>query len=82
MNNFHNAKIIATIGPAIDKETVLAKIVNQIDIFRINLSHGDDDMRKKYVDMVVKLDSSKSIMLDMKGPEIRTRNRDETKFKK
>lgn len=82
MNNFHNAKIIATIGPAIDKETVLAKIVNQIDIFRINLSHGDDDTRKKYVDMVIKLDSSKSIMLDMKGPEIRTRNRDETKFKK
>lgn len=82
MNNFHTAKIIATIGPAIDKETILAKIVNQIDIFRINLSHGDDDTRKKYVDMVVKLDSSKSIMLDTKWPEIRTRNRDETVFKK
>jgi pyruvate kinase len=60
----------------------LAKIINNIDIFRINLSHGDEDTKKKYIDMVVKLDSSKSIMLDTKGPEIRTRNKEEMTLKK
>lgn len=66
MNHFHNVKLIATIGPSIDKETILAKIINNIDVFRINLSHGDEDVKKKYIDMVVKLDSSKTILLDTK----------------
>jgi len=82
MNHFHNVKLIATIWPSIDKETILAKIINNIDVFRINLSHGDEDTKKKYIDMVVKLDSSKSIMLDTKGPEIRTRNKEEMTLKK
>ena len=77
MNHFHTAKVVATMGPSIDKETVLAKIINQIDIFNINLSHGDEDTKKKYINMVVKLDSSKTIMLDTKGPEIKTRNKEE-----
>lgn len=82
MNHFHNVKLIATIWPSIDKETILAKIINNIDVFRINLSHGDEDTKKKYINMVVKLDSSKSILLDTKWPEIRTRNKEETTLKK
>lgn len=82
MNHFHNAKIIATMGPSIDKETILAKIINNIDVFRINLSHGDEETKKKYIDMILKLDSSKTIMLDTKGPEVRVRNKDELTLKK
>ncbi len=82
MNHFHNAKIIATIWPAIDKETVLSKVINQIDVFRINLSHGDEETKKKYIDTILKLDSSKTVMLDTRGPEIRTRNKDEVTLKK
>lgn len=77
MNQFHNAKIIATMWPAIEKETVLWKVVNNIDVFRINLSHGDEEIKRKYIDTVFKLDSSKTVMLDTKGPEIRTKNKDE-----
>lgn len=80
MNNFHKAKLVATIGPAIDKETILAKIINNIDVFRINLAHGDEDTKKKYIDMVVKLDSSKTILLDTKWPEIRTRSKYELEY--
>lgn len=75
MSHFHNAKIIATMGPAIDKETVLSKVVNDIDVFRINLSHGDEETKRKYIDIILKLDSSKSVMLDLRGPEIRTKNK-------
>lgn len=74
---FHNAKIIATMGPSIDKETVLSKVINNIDVFRMNLSHGDEDTKKRYIDIILKLDSSKTVMLDTRGPEIRTKNKDE-----
>lgn len=77
MNYFHNAKIVATMWPSLDKETVLSKVISNIDTFRINLSHGDEDTKKKYIDMIVKLDSSKTIMLDTRGPEVRTRNKEE-----
>lgn len=69
-------------GPAVDKETVLSKVINNIDVFRINLSHWDEEMKRKYINTILKLDSSKTIMLDTKGPEIRTRNKDEIILKK
>lgn len=69
--------MIVTMWPSLDKETVLSKIITNVDTFRINLSHGDEDTKKKYIDMVLKLDSSKSIMLDTRGPEVRTRNKEE-----
>jgi pyruvate kinase len=81
MNHFHNAKIIATMGPAIDKETVLSKVINHIDCFRINLSHGDEEVKKRYVDIINKLDNSKSVLLDTRGPEIRTKNKFEIECK-
>lgn len=68
--------------PAIDKETVLSKVVNNIDVFRINLSHGDEETKRKYIDIILKLDSSKTIMLDLRGPEIRTKNKEDLTFVK
>ena len=38
MNNFHFAKIIAGVGPTLAKETVLSKVINMVDIFRLTLS--------------------------------------------
>ncbi len=64
-------------GPSLDKETVLSKVINNIDTFRINLTHGDEETKKKYIRMILKLDSSKTIMLDTRGPEVRTRNKEE-----
>lgn len=82
MSHFHTTKIIATMWPAIDKETVLSKVVNNIDVFRINLSHGDEETKRKYIDIILKLDSSKTIMLDLRWPEIRTKNKEDLTFTK
>lgn len=75
MYHTHQCKVIATMWPAIDKETVLAKVINMIDTFKINLSHGDEDVKKRYVEIIHKLDNGKSILLDTTGPEIRTKNK-------
>lgn len=82
MNHLHTAKVIATMWPAIDKETVLSKIINQIDTFKISVSNSDEDVTRKYVHMVLKLDNSKSILLDIQWPDVRTRNKEELVVKK
>lgn len=82
MNNFHFPKIIATVGPSLAKETILSKIINFVDIFRINLSQGFDDMKKKYIDTILKLDNSKTIMLETKWSELRVKNTTTVSWKK
>jgi len=74
MSQFHYSKVIATIWPSLAKETVLSKIINFVDVFRINLNHGFIDHHKKYIDTILKLDNSKTIMLETKGAEIRSKN--------
>ncbi|MCF7835289.1 hypothetical protein K9M48_04600 [Candidatus Gracilibacteria bacterium] len=74
MNNFHFSKIIAGVGPTLAKETVLSKVINFVDVFRISLSGGFDDNNKKYIDTIMKLDNSKTIMLETKGTDIRVKN--------
>lgn len=74
MSQFHYSKVIATVGPSLAKETVLSKVINFVDVFRINLSHGFIDHHKKYIDTILKLDNSKTIMLETKWAEIRSKN--------
>ncbi len=71
---FHFAKIISPIGWALAKETILSKVIANIDGFRLSLSNGYDDSKRKFVDTIMKLDNSKTIMLELKWPEIRTKN--------
>ena len=66
MNNFRFTKIIAGVSPVLAKETVLSKIINMVDAFRITLSKGYDDNNKKYIDTIMKLDNSKTIILETK----------------
>ena len=70
-------KIIATIGPASDSvETVKAMIRAGMNVARLNFSHGDHEEHRKRLEMIrqaaQELDSNLAIMLDTKGPEIRT----------
>ena len=65
MNNFRFTKIIAGVSPTLAKETVLSKIT---------LSKGYDDNNKKYIDTLMKLDNSKTILLETKGIDIRVKN--------
>lgn len=74
MAAFKHTKIIAGLSPLLAKETILSKIVNMVHVFKINLSDGFTDNNKKYIDTIMKLDHSKSIMLETKGVDFRGRN--------
>ncbi len=82
MAAFKHTKIIAGLSPLLAKETILSKIVNMVHVFKINLSDGFTDNNKKYIDTIMKLDHSKSIMLETKGIDFRGRNLVPIKLKK
>ncbi len=71
------SKIVCTIGPATETEEMLEKIINQgMNVARINFSH---QTQKEHIERFntikkvrEKLDKPVSIMLDTKGPEVRT----------
>ncbi len=70
-------KIICTMGPSSDKPEVLeALIKNGMDIARFNFSHGTHPEQKVRMDALKearkKLKKPIAILLDTKGPEIRT----------
>ena len=70
-------KIICTMGPNTNDETLMRKLVqNGMDIARFNFSHGDHEEQKGRMDMLKKIREEENkpiaILLDTKGPEIRT----------
>lgn len=72
-------KIVCTLGPATDDDKVLeALIQNGMNVARCNFSHGEHIDHKVRIDKVKyfreKCDMPVALMLDTKGPEIRTGN--------
>lgn len=72
-----NTKIVCTIGPASEKPEVLKKLILAgMNVARLNFSHGSHDehaARIKTIRSCAKeLGRNIAIMLDTKGPEIRT----------
>lgn len=70
-------KIVCTLGPAVDTESALeGLIVAGMDVARFNLSHGTHDEHRARMDRLRKvrreLDAPCAILLDTRGPEIRT----------
>lgn len=70
-------KIVATLGPATNTYKRLKQLGNAgVNIFRLNFSHGAQSDHKKIIDLIKKLNADTgqyySIMIDTKGPEIRT----------
>lgn len=70
-------KIICTMGPNTnDRELLKALAQEGMDIARFNFSHGDHEEQKGRMDLVKsvreELDIPIAILLDTKGPEIRT----------
>lgn len=82
MSNFNFSKIIAGVGPILAKETVLSKVINMVDVFRLSMSGWFDDNNKKYIETIMKLDNSKTIMMETKGCDIRVKNLINIKLKK
>lgn len=70
-------KIVCTIGPASEKKEVLAQLIkNGLNVARLNFSHGDHEEHLKRIDTIKEvreeLNVPVAILLDTKGPEIRT----------
>lgn len=72
-------KIICTLGPAsTNEQTITEMLKNGMNVARINFSHGTHEEHKKTIALFRKVrDKLKypaAVMLDTKGPEIRTGN--------
>ncbi|MBX7408599.1 pyruvate kinase [Clostridium chauvoei] len=72
-------KMIFTIGPASDNEETLKEFIKiGMSAARLNFSHGTHETHKEKIDLLKKvrkeLNSPTAIILDIKGPKIRTHN--------
>lgn len=72
-------KIVCTIGPSSESPEMLKKLMNAgMNVARLNFSHGDHEEHKARIDNIrniaIELDKTVAILLDTKGPEIRTHN--------
>ena len=75
MKNLRKTKIVGTIGPA--SENKLEELFKAgLNVCRINYSHGSWDEQSEKSERIIKLreelDLPIPMLLDMKGPEIRT----------
>ena len=79
---FKRTKIVATIGPAVDSEEKIEKLIKAgVNVFRLNTSHETMEVHDKRFDLIrqvcEKLRVYCSIMIDLQGPKIRVGNLDE-----
>ncbi len=70
-------KIICTLGPASDNEEILRNMMlGGMNVARMNFSHGTHEQHKKRVELFKKIRDELGLpiplLLDTKGPEIRT----------
>ena len=70
-------KIVCTMGPNTDnRETMKALVENGMNVARFNFSHGDHEEQKNRMEILKsvrkELGKPVAILLDTKGPEIRT----------
>jgi pyruvate kinase len=69
-------KIVATTGPACSSKERLRELIQAgVDVFRLNMSHGDRRTHQQVVDLIKSLASematSTAILVDLQGPKIR-----------
>ncbi len=75
--NLRKTNIVGTIGPASESEEMLTKLMKTgLNVTRINFSHGGYEENAEKIETIKKvreaLDLPIALMLDTKGPEIRT----------
>lgn len=76
---YRHTKIVFTIGPATAQEEVLSQLLREgVDICRLNMAHATHDWCRETIKMVRetcdKVGRQVAFMMDVKGPEIRTRD--------
>lgn len=70
-------KIIATLGPATESEAMLEQLIRAgADIIRLNMAHASHDWTRGAIRRIraasLRTEREVAIMMDIKGPEIRT----------
>ena len=80
----NRTKIIATVGPSCSSATILDSMINSgVNCFRVNLSHGTQDEKKSYFDLIKSVfdstnETRPAILADLAGPKVRIRNIDKS----
>lgn len=74
---FRRTKIIATLGPATESEEMLVKLMEAgVDVVRLNMAHATHQWTRDVIRRIraasKKCGREVAIMMDIKGPEIRT----------
>ncbi|MCI0423218.1 MAG: pyruvate kinase [Acidobacteria bacterium] len=69
-------KIVATVGPASRSEDKLRELIaTGVDVFRLNMSHGDQAGHQQVIDSIRRMafeeSLSTAILADLQGPKIR-----------
>ena len=77
IGSFKRTKIVATIGPACEDKEILIEMINSgMNVARLNFSHGAHEEQKVKIETIKEvrklLGLNVAILLDTKGPEIRT----------
>ena len=77
LQSLKKTKVICTVGPASSSEEVLTQMVKAgMNVMRLNFSHGDHAGHLEKINTLRKINESLNtnvaILLDTKGPEIRT----------
>jgi pyruvate kinase len=77
MSTMRKTKIVCTIGPGTESyEMLKAMALKGMNIARLNMSHGDHDWHSMVINHIKRLNRKEegavAILLDTKGPEIRT----------
>lgn len=76
IQHHQKTKIVATIGPASDSyEKLLALVRAGVDVFRINMSHGEHENIKKVIQHINKINEKYGVhigvLADLQGPKLR-----------
>ena len=76
-DSFRRTKIIFTLGPASESEEMLEKLIRAGgDVVRLNMAHASHEWTRKVIRRIravsQKCGREVAIMMDIKGPEIRT----------
>lgn len=76
-NPFRHTKIVFTIGPASEPDVVLEELIlTGVDVCRINMAHATPEWTREIIRNVRRVGEKAgrqiAVMMDIKGPEIRT----------
>lgn len=74
---FRRTKIVATLGPATESEAMLTQLMEAgVDVVRLNMAHATHDWTRTIIRRIREVSRQcgreVAIMMDIKGPEIRT----------